>query len=115
VLTQEARQRSGRDAFEQSTRTLVAQRAGAGKIWEGGLPASRFCAVAGIARKQPKAKATAAKKSARLNIHSLLRQPRSDGGLPLPSASRSPLADYAANGSTEISQVCERVIRHFVS
>jgi len=38
------------------------------KIWEGGLPASRFCAVAGITPKQPKAKATAAKMSARLNI-----------------------------------------------
>jgi hypothetical protein len=38
------------------------------KIWEGLLPASRFCACAGIAEKQPIRSVTVAKLSARLNI-----------------------------------------------
>jgi hypothetical protein len=41
------------------------------KIWLGDFPASRFCASAGIAAKQPSTTVTAAKMSARLNIPNL--------------------------------------------
>jgi hypothetical protein len=56
------------------------------KIWEGLLPASRFCACAGIAAKQPIRSITVAKLSARLNI------PNSPDALFASSASNPTLA-----------------------
>jgi hypothetical protein len=75
------------------------------KIWDGLLPASRFCACTGIAAKQPIRSVTVASLSARLNIHnspdaeitsSALRFDDGGGG--------HLLADYAANGSEHMVQ-----------
>ncbi len=67
MLAQEARQRSG-TVFNRPRGLLWQATQVPAKIWEGLLPASRFCASTGIAAKQPIRSVTVAKLSARLNI-----------------------------------------------
>ena len=69
MLAQEARQRSGRHGLQETRAALLWQAVQVPeKIWEGLLPASRFCARTGIAARQPIRSVTVAKLSARLNI-----------------------------------------------
>jgi hypothetical protein len=78
------------------------------KIWEGLLPASRFCARTGAAAKPPIRSITVAKLSARLNI---LCSPDAefasvDARLHT-SRGGHLLADYPANGSAQMTQLRE--------